>query len=325
MLGSFIINKKMKILTLWLWSFGFAINKLLWENNPTKDFYFYGRNKNLVENIKKTREHSNFFSWYKLWENIKIVDDYKDIITDIDLIILAIPAQNIWQTIKEISQFLKPGVIILNLAKGIDISTNQTIYWLVSNILKDKNYYYSVLSGWMLAFEVVAWKKIAADLGVTDIEIWKKISLLFKNDNFNINISKNITNIELYGSLKNIMAIIIGYYEAKQEWKSTIWMYFVDFLNESKQIISLYWWNNNLDFWYYSLGGDMIATCFWNSRNRYFWELLWLGNTAKQALEILEKENKHSEWYETLKAIYEKVKDKPDFEITKKFYHMIND
>lgn len=315
----------MKILTLWLWSFGFAINKLLWENNPTLDFYFYGRNKDLVNTIKKTREHPNFFPWYKLSQNIILIDDYREIISDIDLIILAIPAQNIWQTIKEISQFLKPGVIILNLAKGIDISTNQTIYWLVSDLLRDKTFNYSVLSWGMLSFEVVAWKKIAADLGIIDMEIWQKLVSLFKNKNFNINLSKNITNIELYGSLKNIMAIIIGYYEAQNEWKSTIWKYFVDYLNECKQIISLYGWSQNLDFGYYSLGWDMIATCFWNSRNRYFWELLWLWNTAKQALEILEKENKHSEWYETIKAVYEKIKDEPGFEMTKKFYHMIND
>jgi len=315
----------MKILTLWLWSFGFAINKLLWENNPSNEFYFYGRNKNLVETIKNTREHPNFFPWYKLPKNIILIDDYKDIIWNVDLIILAIPAQNIGQVIKEISSYLKSWIIILNLAKGIDISTNQTIYWLILNLLKDKNYHYSVLSWWMLSFEVVAWKKIAADLGVTDIKLWEKIALLFRNDNFNINISKNIINIELYGSLKNIMAIIIGYYEAKQEWKSTIWMHFTDYLNECKEIISIYWWNNSLDFWYYSLGWDMIATCFWNSRNRYFWELLWLWNSSKESLKILENENKHSEWYETLKAVYEKVKDKSGFEITKKFYHIVND
>jgi len=205
----------MKILTLWLGSFGFAINKLLWENNLLQDFYFYGRNKDLVETIKNSREHPNFFPWYKLPKNIVLLDDYSDIISEIDLIILAIPAQNIKETIKSISPFLKPGVIILNLAKGIDISTNQTIYWLVCVLLKEKSFEYAVLSGGMLSFEVVSGKKISADLWVNDIEIWKKIVSLFENDNFNINLSKNITNIELYGSLKNIMAIIIGYYEAK--------------------------------------------------------------------------------------------------------------
>lgn len=315
----------MKILTLWLGSFGFAINKLLWENNLLQDFYFYGRNKTLVEIIKDSREHPNFFPWYKLPQNIILIDDYSDIISDMDLIILAIPAQNIKETIKTISPFLKSGVIILNLAKGIDISTNQTIYWLVSDLLKEKSFEYAVLSWWMLSFEVVSGKKISADLWINDIEIWKKLLSLFENENFNINLSKNITNIELYGSLKNIMAIIIGYYEAKWEAKSSIWKYFVDYLNECKKIISLYGWSENLDFGYYSLGWDMIATCFWNSRNRYFWELLWLWNTSKQALEILESENKHSEWYETIKAVYEKVKDKSGFEMTKKFYHMIND
>jgi len=57
-----------------------------------------------------------------------LIDDYSETISEIDLIILAIPAQNIKETIKTISPFLKSGVIVLNLAKGIDISTNQTIY-----------------------------------------------------------------------------------------------------------------------------------------------------------------------------------------------------
>ncbi|MDD3793699.1 MAG: hypothetical protein PHI37_02720 [Candidatus Gracilibacteria bacterium] len=315
----------MKILTLGLGSFGFAINKLLGENNLLQDFYFYGRNKTLVEIIKDSREHPNFFPGYKLPQNIILIDDYSDIISDMDLIILAIPAQNIKETIKTISPFLKSGVIILNLAKGIDISTNQTIYGLVSDLLKEKSFEYAVLSGGMLSFEVVSGKKISADLGINDIEIGKKLLSLFENENFNINLSKNITNIELYGSLKNIMAIIIGYYEAKGEAKSSIGKYFVDYLNECKKIISLYGGSENLDFGYYSLGGDMIATCFGNSRNRYFGELLGLGNTSKQALEILESENKHSEGYETIKAVYEKVKDKSGFEMTKKFYHMIND
>lgn len=313
----------MKILTLWLWSFWFAINKLLAENNPKNNFYFYWRNKDLVSSIKKTREHPDFFKWYKLPENIEVINNYDDIISDVDLLILAIPAQNIWFVIEQIVDKLKPGIKILNLAKWIDIKNNQTIFWLLNNIFLSKDFDYAILSWWMLAIDVVKSQNIWADLWVSDLKLWNEIKSLLSNKNFDIKISQNILNIELYWCFKNIMAIIIWYYEELWEWKSSIWKYFVDYLNECKQIISIYWWTDDLDFCYYSLGWDMIASCFGNSRNRYLWKLLWQGKKIDEALDILNRENKHSEWYETIKAVYEKIKYEDGFEITKMFYKIM--
>ena len=138
-------------------------------------------------------------------------------------------------------------------------------------------------------------------------------------------IREDILNIELYWSLKNIMAIMVWYYEWKWNCKSTIWYYIVEFYSEMKEIIKLYWGSWNLDFSYYSLWWDIVATCFWNSRNKYFWKLLWEGKNIENILDILKKENKHAEWYETLKAVYWIIKDKEWFEISKKMYSLIID
>lgn len=314
----------MKVLTLWLGAFGFAMNKTLWENNPNKTFYGYEINKEIYSSIVETRKHPYFFEWYSLPQNIEVIDDYDDIIWDIDLLIIAIPAQFIWSTINQISPKLKPGVCILNLAKGIDISSNQTIFELINSNMNDKKFECAVLSWWMVAQEVVEQKPLWADLWVTDMSVWQDIKKLFESENLKIKLSPNIKNIELYGSLKNIMAIITWYYEAKWYGKSSIGMCLVDYYDEIKQIISLYWWTDKLDFSYYSLGGDIVATCFGNSRNRYLWNLLWQGNSISESLEILKKENKHAEWYETIKAVYQKIKNEPGFEITKKFYELMS-
>ena len=56
---------------------------------------------------------------------------------------------------------------------------------------------------------------------------------------------------------------------------------------------------------------DIIATCFWNSRNRYFWNLVWTWKTSFESYEILKSEKKHAEWFETLKWLKEIIlKDK---------------
>jgi len=49
--------------------------------------------------LKETRKHPFFFEGYKLPENIMVLDSYDDIIGDIDLLIIAIPAQFISMSI----------------------------------------------------------------------------------------------------------------------------------------------------------------------------------------------------------------------------------
>lgn len=266
---------------------------------------------------------SLFFKWYKLPNNIKIICDYNDIIWEVDLLIFAIPTQCIKEELQKLKWKLKPWVTILNLAKWIDLYNNITISQLINREFEKLDYNYAILSGWMIAEEVVKQKKIWADLACNNKEIWEKIRELFVNSYFKIDLREDILNIELYWSFKNILAIITGYYEWLWENASTIWYYINEFYNELKSLIKLYWWNENIDFSYYSLWWDIIATCFGNSRNRYFWRLLWEGKSVEESLEILKKENKHSEWYETIKAVYSKIWDKKWFELVREFYNKI--
>jgi glycerol-3-phosphate dehydrogenase (NAD(P)+) len=313
----------MKVLTIWLWAFGFAINKLLWENNKNNTFYVYEVNKTITENIEKTREHPFFFKWYKLSENVEIIYDIEKIIFEIDLLIIALPAQFISTTISWLKGKLKPWITILNLSKWIDIISNNPVSRLIWEKLDWLNFNYCVLSWWMIAMELVEWKYLWADLWINDFVLWEKIKKLFENHDFQIVLRKDILNIELYGSLKNIMAILCWYYEWLWYGQSSIWAKLVEYYSEIWEIIELYGWNKKLDFSYYSLWWDIVATCFWNSRNRYLGNLLWSWKNIKEALEILKSENKHSEWYETLKVVYEMIKDKEWFKISKYLYNLI--
>lgn len=313
----------MKVLTLWLGAFGFAVNKLLWENNPSNTFYGFELNKEIVSSLKESRKHPFFFDGYKLPENIEVIENYDDFIWDIDLLIIAIPAQFIAWSIDQFKDKLKPGVTIMNLAKGIDIKTNSPISKVFEEKLSNLDYNYSVLSWWMIAQEVVEWKSLWADLWIKNKEIWEKIKYLLENDNLKIKVVPDILNIELYWSLKNIMAIMVWYYEGKWDEKSTIWFHLVNFYDEMKELINIYWWNSEIDFSYYSLWWDIIATCFGWSRNRYLGQLLWSWKSITEALEQLKNENKHAEGYETLKAVYWMVENKNGFEIVKEMYNLV--
>lgn len=57
----------------------------------------------------------------------------------------------------------------------------------------------------------------------------------------------------------------------------------------------------------------MIATCFGNSRNKYFGKLVGSDMTPIEAYNKLKEEKKHAEGYETLKGLAKFVEGKGEF------------
>ncbi|MCH2188357.1 NAD(P)-binding domain-containing protein [Candidatus Gracilibacteria bacterium] len=313
----------MKILILGLGAFGFSVAKHLGENNPDLEIFGYTRNSDTSKIIAQTKQHPYFFSGHSLPNNITVVSDYSEVMHDADVVILATHVRFVRDLLRDIQPMLKDGVILVNLAKGIEIESNCTISQIVEEEMKGKSYEYAVLSGGMIAEEVVIGADLGTDIGVSSKATGEILYNIFSGRNLEVVIKDDIINIELYGSLKNIIAIIIGYYEGKSYGKSSIGRYIVEFYEEMKDIIYLYGGNKHVDFSSYSVGGDIIATCFGGSRNKYFGQLLGLGHTTKEAIEILKKEKKYTEGYDTFQAVYAKVKDREGCEMTKYFFKKI--
>ena len=314
----------MKTIILGGGMFGFAILKHLGENNPQEEFYVYERDEGVFNSLKTKRENPYFFKWTQLPENIMFEENVEENIWEYDLIIVAIPAQFVIVSVANFREKLKSWVTILNLSKGINNETLQTIWEWLEERLEWKDYNYWVLSGWMIAGELVEQKILGADIAINNREIGSKLQKLFQSENLKINLTKASTkSVELFGALKNITAISIWYYMWKWLAYSSLWYYLCRLLEEEKELIKILGWGEYFEFSDYSLGWDIIATCFWNSRNKYLWELLGKWNSAEKALEIIKKENKTAEWYHTLKAVAEIIEGKEGFEEIKKLVKIL--
>jgi glycerol-3-phosphate dehydrogenase len=113
-----------------------------------------------------------------------------------------------------------------------------------------------------------------------------------------------VKNTELYAALKNIIALILWYYEGQWAGVSSRGYYFSKLLWEMKWVISLLDGNSQIDFTDYALSWDLIATCFGGSRNRLLGNMLGHWKDITDALSELKAQNKIAEWYETLKWVY---------------------
>ena len=311
------------ILILWLGAFGYAVSHHLGRNNPEISFYATEKNPEIFQKILKTRKHPYFFKNItnsSLPKNILLVENTEKIISEIDIIISVIPCQFVAPAFSEMKHQLKDGVFILNLAKGINNQTLKTSSEALAEIFWDKKYSYGSLAGGMIAEELIAWNQLGADIVTEDTEAWNILRRIFRSDTLDIHLKiSNPKNIELSAALKNIVALILGYYEWQWAWASTLGYYFAKLTREMKRLIGLLANSEKIDFSDYSFSGDLIATCFWNSRNRLLGNMLGKWMSIESALRELTSQKKIAEGYETLKWIKSLIEWKEGYEEIQKF------
>ena len=286
-----------------MWAFWFAVAHYLSHLHPSQTLYAYEKDSILAQSLRDKREHAYFFPWARLCDNVVIIDDLVSHIRDTDIIIIVVPVPYIRDLVATISPYIQSGTLIINCSKWIDNTTLQTVSDIVSTWLWDTDYNYAVLSGGMIASELVALAPLGATIGISDTSLRDTVTRLFQSTTLDIDISTQYRDVELFGSLKNIFALYAGYLEGQWHGLSGIWYSLIGLYRELPLLISQLWWSSDIDFASYALGGDLIATCFGESRNRYFGRIVWSGRTAEEAREVLRQEKKHAEGYETLMAI----------------------
>jgi len=332
-----------KILILWLGAFGFAIAKHLWENNPEMTIYASEINSEIYDAIEKNRSHPYFFDGAKLPENIELVPDTAKLLPEVDIIISVIPCQFLWWAFSGMRENLKPWVTILNLSKWIDNTTLEVSSEKLKSVLNPPvsdtldiplikgetwsetegggfPYTYAYLAGGMIASELVEWKMLWADIACSDEDVCETLKELFQSESLDIHmIVWDTKNTELYAALKNIIALILGYYEGLGQWASSRWYYLVKLLEEVSYLIAELGGNSDLEFGDYALWGDIIATCFGASRNRLLGNMLWEWMSIEDALAKLASQKKIAEGYETLKWVYTITKWKHEYPLINGF------
>ena len=262
--------------------------------------------------MKKERKNPIFLPEVKLPEELKIIDDYCEVLSDeqkygrIDVILLATPTQFLRTVLKRLKNCLIYNIILVNVAKGIEISSKKRISEVVAEELGNKEYSYVLLAGPTHA-EEVAIKLPSAILAVsTDENAAIQVQKLFSNNYFRVYTGTDLTGAELGGALKNCLAIAAGMSDGLGFGDNSKAALITRGINEILEI-SKYYDVNPKTFMGLSGLGDIIVTCTSNhSRNRYVGEKLGKGEKIE---DITANMNMVSEGAETIKALYAIIKE----------------
>ncbi len=202
-------ESEFKISVIGAGSWGTTIAKHLAEKGS--DVTLWVKEEIVRESILRTRENHFYLPKIKLPDNIYPSNLLREALTDRDLIIFSIPSQYVREVLKDGSRFIRDDSIIINTAKGIELTTLKLMHDVFEEVLsQDIRERYASLSGPSFAVEVAKHTPTAVSIASKNIDTGKIGQKIFSNEYFRVYVTEDVVGVEIGGSLKNVIAIAAG-------------------------------------------------------------------------------------------------------------------
>ncbi|MER3445938.1 MAG: glycerol-3-phosphate dehydrogenase [Candidatus Dadabacteria bacterium] len=190
-------------------SWGTTIAKHLAEKGF--DIIIWVKEEDVRESILKDRENHLYLPKIRLPENIYPTGLLQEALAGRDLIIFSVPSQYVREVLKDGRRFIGDDSLIINTAKGIELSTlnlmNQVFEEVLSEDIRER---YASLSGPSFALEVSKHKPTAVSIASKNLAVAKVGQRVFSNEYFRAYVTEDVVGVEIGGSLKNVIAIAAG-------------------------------------------------------------------------------------------------------------------
>ena len=261
---------------------GIALAILLHKNGHNLTIWSFDKKE--AEELKKTRQNKTKLPNILLPEDVKVTDDLKEAVNDKDILILAVPSKAIRSVSKSLKNIIKDNQIIVNVAKGLEEDTLETMTDIIEEELKGKKTQVAVLSGPSHAEEVGKGIPTTCVVSAHNKELTLYLQNIFMNPSFRVYTSPDMLGIEIGGALKNVIALAAGIADGLNYGDNTKAALITRGI---KEIASLGVAMGGEQSTFYGLTGlgDLIVTCAsMHSRNRRAGILLGQGKTLDEAI-----------------------------------------
>jgi glycerol-3-phosphate dehydrogenase (NAD(P)+) len=122
-----------------------------------------------------------------------------------DYVLLALPVQQVRETLSRLSA---PGVPVLSLSKGLEISTGERVSQIITEVWGETRV--GALSGPNFAAEIAAGQPATCTIAAASDELARAFQSILHQASFRTYRSSDLIGVELGGALKNIYAIAGG-------------------------------------------------------------------------------------------------------------------
>ncbi len=290
-----------KISVIGCGAFGYALALLLSKTHSEIQVYAFDVVEEVINTLKETKQHPYFHKDITISSNLIPTSRKEECLKDADLILLAVPAQYMFGAVESIKDIVPKDAILLNVSKALEKGTNKRMSQVISEFVDNP---VATISGGMLASDVAYGLPVGADIGSTDEHALEVLKNLFKQTTVHVETTIDIVGVEFAGSFKNLVAIGGGIIDGLKFGTSAKAFFIAQTLREVELLaVKLGAKDETFHTASNAWMGDLMTTCFGNSRNRLFGEMIGSGMTVEEAIKKLEEQKKHAEGYATIKLV----------------------
>lgn len=272
----------MKICILGTGVYGIALSKVL--NNNKNEISMWTNSKEEALALQKNRINPAMND-IKIDENINIDWKLSKSIKDKDVLLIAIPTKFLNSVFTKLRKKIDNKQYIIIASKGLDDDKNDFL----SNTLKKFNIEKKLgfISGPTFAHDLALGDYGVVTAASENDKTLAIIEKMFENTNIDISKSNDIYGIQLLGTVKNIMAIIMGMADSLNLSNTTHTKLLMIMLDEVKKMIVEFGGQEKTLMERAGIG-DIILTCLNDQSRNYTYGML-LAKDQKKAEEFKNK------------------------------------
>ena len=206
----------------------------------------------------KKRKNKRALPGYVIDDSVKFTMSMEEAVKGANIVVIAIPVKFARETIRELKKFYKKNQHICIASKGIEQDSLLFVSSIVRKIIRTKKV--GVISGGTFAVDMVLGVPVALTLATKNIGTVRVIKKALENDVLKLELSKDIFGVEMYGAIKNVIAIASGIIDGMNYPESTKCMFITKALNDVLNLIYDFGGNKKTILTYAGIG-DLLLTC----------------------------------------------------------------
>ena len=240
----------------------------------------WGRSHDVVDEINTLHTNHKYLDKHVLPVDLKATSDLADAFEWASIYILAIPAQQLRNTLAEWKPLYRDGAVVVSTLKGIEISTQMRMTEVIEEVWGAKQV--AVITGPNLADELVLRQPAGAVAAASTQELADQVRDLFRTPYYRTYTSTDVMGCELAGAIKSVIALSVGISIGMGFGENTQAMLITRGLNEVARLCAAHG-AEPLTAAGLAGMGDLVASCGSPlSRNRTFGEVLGRTGSLEQ-------------------------------------------
>ena len=291
----------MNVTILGTGAYGLALSSMFLENDC--NITMWTKNEEEKIRLEKDKCNKKVLPNYVISDKVRITTCLEDSVRNANVIVIAIPVKFVNSTIVELKKYYKKNQHICIASKGIEQGSCLFIASIVKKNINTKKV--CVISGGTFAVDMIMKVPLGLSLASKNkstISIMKKT---LQNEYLKLIPTGDIFGVEMYGAIKNVIAIAGGIIDGMGYPESTKCMFITKSLNDIVNLIYEMGGNKKTILTYAGIG-DLLLTCnSVKSRNYSFGKMIGNGTDKSVINEYME--NTTIEGLYTLKSIYDLI------------------